>query len=61
MERKDHRASIGFPPEMVQVLTERAKENGRSLSKEVIQIVKVFLAQEQKEKDATGTSILRGK
>lgn len=48
--RNDHRCAVGFSPEMVKLLQERAKENGRSLSKEIIQLVKAALTQEQSTK-----------
>lgn len=49
MDESRHRASIGFSPELIKILQDRAKENGRSLSKEVIQLVKAQLAQETKK------------
>jgi hypothetical protein len=50
MDENRHRASIGFPPELIRILQDRAKENGRSLSKEVIQLVKAQLSLEQTKK-----------
>ena len=56
-----HRLSITFPDELIEPVKKLAKENGRSFGKEIVQIIKAHIAQEQKEKDATSNSILGGK
>ncbi len=50
-----HQLPVRFSPETSKILQERAKKNGRSLSKEVVQLVEAQLAQEK----GTGQSALR--
>lgn len=59
-DRKDHRASIGFPPDLIKVLQDRARENGRSLSKEVIQLVKAQLSLEQTKREPLQATLRKG-
>jgi hypothetical protein len=45
-DNKPRRASINFSPETEKILRDRAEENKRSLTKEVVWIVEQFLKRE---------------
>lgn len=49
-----HQLSVRFPPEMGAFLQDRARNHGRSVSQEIVQLVKAQLEQEQK-KDTIAT------
>lgn len=41
---KSHRMFIAFPPDMLEIIEQRAEENVRSISGEVIHLLKFALA-----------------